>query len=186
MKPIIAETNSGLVGLPFGSSRDDVNRAMGESPTVVDKVGRKYEFFRAGALSIQYDRKGQFEAVEFHPPTVPGIGPDAISIDDVFIDVDGERVLPFRMSAWECLDWVRSRDPGVTADYDGFKSMKLGVAAYADWLRNGNRSNRDPVKTFMVFREGYYSESAFLEATEQVKAWMRANGIEPAPERKKR
>ena len=189
MKPIIARTNSGLIGLPFGSTQSEVSRAFGESPTVVDKIGRKYEFFRTGALSIQYDRKGQFEAVEFHPPTVPGSDPDAISVDDVFIEIGDEGVLPFRMSAWEFLDWIRLRDPGVTVDHAGFKSMRLGVGTYADWLTDpsGLRRETDSVKTVMVFREGYYSESAFLEATDQINAWLRANGMDPPPpERKKK
>lgn len=188
MKPIIAQVNSGLIGLPFGSTQSAVSRAFGESPTVVDKIGRRYEFFRTGALSIQYDRRGQFEAIEFHPPTVPGSGPDAISIDDVFIEVANERILPFRMSAWKFLDWIRLRDPAVTVEHAGFKSEKFGVSVYADWLAGppGPKRETDPVKTVMVFREGYYSQSAALEAREQIMEWMRANGIEPAPERKKK
>jgi hypothetical protein len=179
---MIATLKQGLHGIPFGTSRADVIRVFAETPKVVNRIGRDYDYFLRNALNVQYDRNGKFEAVEFHPAQ-PASGLLPV---DVVIEHGAERVEPFSMSAVDLLNWVRARDAEVEVDGAGFKSVPLGIGAYANWLTStdllaDSAWRQKPADSVVVFRDGYYDESAFLEALSQVDEWLRANGIEPPP-----
>jgi hypothetical protein len=97
--------------------------------------------FRSLRLHVSYKEPGLCDAVEFARP-----GP---------VIWQGENLLEKTPS--DLLRLLSSEDPEVEEDGAGFKSHKLGIAAYIPGYQ------KDPedacVEGILVFEEGYYDES---------------------------
>lgn len=144
----------GAGALKFGMSRSDVEQALG----VPQRRFRRSELaleedqFAILGCTVHYDATGRCTAITYSC--------------DHSVDLEYEGYRLFSHSATAVRSWALARDPGMSVK-DGFISILLGLAMWADWIDADGLSAAElnsPASSFMIFEPAYHErERARLE-----------------------
>jgi hypothetical protein len=120
-------------------SRSEVESAMGQTPQRAKRNRlsiAEYDHFVEDGFFVYYDPNDVAIATECFDLSAVSYPPDT-SLDLSYSDL---------------IAWLKSRDPNVTIEADGFRSDALGVA--------GAPKGDDKVESLVFYRPNYYEDSA--------------------------
>jgi hypothetical protein len=123
-------------------TRSEVEQAMGETPerdrrNPLDVAD--YDSFDADGLFVYYD------------PDDRAIAAECFELGGLSIPPGTSLDLPYS----KLIALLRSRDPNLAVDLDGFRSDALGLAG-----AQGSPESEDKVESILVYRPNYYEDSA--------------------------
>ncbi|MEK7951729.1 hypothetical protein [Luteolibacter soli] len=141
----VINSYKGAEPLEFGMSHAEVREAVGgkfksfkRDPD--DEDDPPLDYFEKKGCFAYYSKTGELRAIEFCKPAEPML--------------DGVNLLGLKFV--ELMKLMKKKDATMKDTGAGFKSIKLGIGA---WAPGGKHEPNIPAETVIVFREGYYEET---------------------------